>query len=387
MPSVGTRTFWRPLDAAAGSQPEPIVKNSGYLNVLLRGAYYWAPGSLWQRIFGGSDRISLVSTISYHAAIKTVEAVSVQDVRSVPAKKGSYLALGRTVAVRVPAGADAIELGVQLTAIESDNLDTALGLLNTNEARKALELAPPVVGAVVTITGLVKKAFSSIGAQPRLEATYPGIIGTGTTRTPLQENRLVAGYLIVIAVEDAADTFLDTVDPGGLNVVGDGLRYKGSPLRYTYVIYDISFDERRGLDPDAPWADKFRLSLRAIDPVVGASPSDWPQFLAGAKQKWVEGSALLDADPNYIDQERQEIRDKALSDLWAYYQKRTGSGPAGAGAKAKVIRLDDAIAALTDGVEHLAELPLAERTVRLQRSARAYSARLKRANLRWNLEK
>jgi len=50
------------------------------------------------------------------------------------------------------------------------------------------------------------------GPKKRLEATYPGIIGQEPATQPLESNRLLAGYLILISANDDDEGILDKLE-------------------------------------------------------------------------------------------------------------------------------------------------------------------------------
>src|SRR5262249_5736816 len=154
-----------------------------------------------------------------------------------------YLGIGRNVALKVPADCDGLELSASLTAIEGDSLGTALNLINSDEFKKPLELAPSVVGEVLTISSFVKNLFSSTNPKHRLDATFPGILSVSPVDHPVANNRLVEGYLIMICRNSDNDAALDGLDANRLTVDGDGLKVDGQPMQNTYMVYNITLDK------------------------------------------------------------------------------------------------------------------------------------------------
>lgn len=380
MATVGTRKFWKSVDGTA-QQPVAILKNQGYLSITLHGAYYWSRGNLWQRLFGGVDRIALISQVTYKAQTDVV-CTAVQDVRKVPSNTGAYLGVGRAIAVKVPATANALELGISISAVPSDNFDRILGVLNSDEVKQPLQLAPPVVGAVLAITNVVKRAFTDVNPENRLDAIYPGLISLDESSSPLQENKLVGGYLMVVATEKDNDDFLGQMDPAKLEVVGDGARYDGKPLPYTYVIYNIAFDPRRGVDQGAPWSQKLRSAMQVLNKIA-IDQTKAPEVLASARNLWVEGSALLEADPNYVDDERDEITAKSFEAITKKYEQLTGTAPT-VNALIDIAASPFAIDTLPRSVRQLAidERPLD----RIESLSHKYNVALGRAGLSWSLQ-
>ena len=110
-------------------------------------------------LVGGKDKIALATTLKYQSGIDSIEATSVQDVQEVKVNKNYNLGLQRNIAIKIPANADAIAMEVKMTAVKNDSLQAKFDMLNQPEYQSALQLAPTVVGQVLTITSLVKKLF------------------------------------------------------------------------------------------------------------------------------------------------------------------------------------------------------------------------------------
>ena len=162
MAILGTKKFWKPSVGASATQREnQILKNAGYINLQLRTVNYMSVGNFWQTTFGGKDNIALATTLKYQSGVESIEATSVQDVREVKVNKNYNLGLQRNIAVKIPANADAIAIEVKMTAVKNDSLQAKFDMLNQPEYQSALQLAPTVVGQVLTITSLVKKLFTN----------------------------------------------------------------------------------------------------------------------------------------------------------------------------------------------------------------------------------
>ena len=177
MAILGTKKFWKPAPGATSTQKEnQILKNAGYINIQLHSVNYMSVGNFWQNTFGGDDNIALATSLKYQSGTETIEATSVQDVREVEANKVINFGLQRNIAVKIPANADALSLEVKMTAVKDDSLQTKFDMLNKSEYQAALQLAPTVVGQVLTITSLVKKLFTDSDPHSQLDAGYAGIM-------------------------------------------------------------------------------------------------------------------------------------------------------------------------------------------------------------------
>jgi len=324
MNSSGTRTFWKPLpDSSEGLASQQILKLSGYINFVLKGVHYQSSGNRWQKIFGGSDKITLTSQITYQNGSDTISAAMVQDVRTVDANRATYLGIGRSVALKVPADGDGLEFRTQISAVHDDKFQTILSLLNADEYRKPLELAAPIIGQILTISSLIKKATTTTSTT-KLEASYPGIISQEATPNPLETNKLLVGYLILLSSTDADEQNLDQVDSAKLAVTEDGLRYNGKPVKSTYIICSVSVDGVRGLNTKAPWYRKLQDAERKLDDLFTVPESKRQKVYEESIGLWSQGTALLDDDPMYIPQERSNIKKERFLKLTQLHSERVG---------------------------------------------------------------
>lgn len=136
---LGTKVIWKPLSGDQDASKHQILKNGGYINVILKNAQYNSIGSFWQKAFGGSDKITLSANVVFKNGTDMIEATTVQDVREVKANRTYTLGLGGTLALKVPAYCDGIELTAKMTAVKDDAFENSLNLLNSPEFQGALQ--------------------------------------------------------------------------------------------------------------------------------------------------------------------------------------------------------------------------------------------------------
>lgn len=320
MATLGTKKFWKP--SIGGSAPQQILKMSGYINVLLQAVHYFSKGNSWQTIFGGSDKITLTSRIVYRYGSSTIECAAIQDVTTVDSNSVQALGTGRNVALKVPADADGLELRVDISAVEEDNFETALSLLNSPEYQKPLEVAPQVVGEIFTITSMVKRLFADVNPSRRLEVSYPGIISEGMIANPVESNRLVTGHLILISNQDDEDRILDRAIVADLAVEGNTLKFKGKEVKSTYIIYNISMDTYRGHNTKATWFLKFQESVTKLNDLILTTDDDERKNIyQNSLKHWIEAGALLQDDPTYLQNEKDRIKQDYLDQLITKFNK------------------------------------------------------------------
>jgi|GEM_PF-1335875 len=308
MSTLGTKKFWKPAPGASISQKEnQILKNSGYINIQLLTVNYMSKGNFWQRTFGGKDKIAMATTLKFETGVESIEATSVQDQRLVKADNNKILGLHRNIAIKIPAIADAIAMEVRITAVKDDALQAKFDMLNKPEYQSALQLAPLVVGQVLTVTSLVKKLFSDSDPKTQLDATFAGIISLKPEDNPVQNGKLTKGLLIIIST-DEGEPFSD-VDETKFSLKGDSLHYDNSEVTNTYAVFNLSFDELKGDDERSNWFKKYNEALNNLDKIqLTEDGGERTKILNDSKRLWIEGNALIDADISYINSERVKIK-------------------------------------------------------------------------------
>ncbi len=325
MSILGTKKFWKPALGASTLQKEnQILKNTGYINIQLYCVNYMSIGNFWQKTFGGKDNIALATNLKYQTGVESIEATSLQDVRVVKTDKNYNLGLQRNIAVKIPASADAITIDVKMTAIKDDKLQAKFDMLNKPEYQAALELAPTVVGQVITITSLVKKLFSDSDPQSQLEASYASIISSQQESNPVNNGKLTKGFLIMISTNDG-DPF-NNVDESKFELKGDTLYYNKKQIENTYIVFNISFEPLKGENENANWFKKYNEAINNLDKIQLTTNNDEiEKIFNDSKTMWIEGNALLDADATYINSEKFKIKGLAIKTIKDKYAELTNT--------------------------------------------------------------
>jgi hypothetical protein len=341
----GTRVYWKPSVGAAAT-PRQILKNSGYISIVLQAVQYKASGTLWQDIFGGSDKVSISTQVTWQSGADPKVAAAIQDFRKVSAPSVNPLAIGRNIVLKVPAIADGIETQVSISAIKDDNLGKTLQILNSDEFKQPLQLAPVALGQALTVASLVKKVFTNSDPSDALKASYPGIISESDTADPVANNRLVEGYIIIVVKQDDEDQL--NFDPNRMTINGNGLMVDGAAIHNTYVVYNVTFDKWKGRDQNSSWSKKFDHASSKADELIFASPEQHASIISAAFDLLKEAGALLDEDGTYIKAERtnlkraaiQEVRDKIDANSGKIDEPRVRSlAPSTRGAGGETVEL------------------------------------------------
>lgn len=308
MANLGTKKFYKSFNSKT-EEKNQILKNSGYVSIVLHSAFYKSKGNFWQRVFGGNDKIALTSTITYKSTDKSIEAKSIVDKRKVKANLNHQLGLSRLVALKVPAIADGLEMKVEFSAVKDDNFENGLDLMNSEEFKNPLQTASLTVGQILAVTSVVKKIFTGIENPSILEATFAGIISKEKVQEPVTKERLTEGYIIMIANNDEDDAFLSQVDPNNFTVEGDGLKYNNETVKHTNLVFSVTFEQLRGVSQESAWFKKYQNAINKLDEIVFATnEEDQKKILDDSRRLWIEGNAILFEDPTFIDKEKNSIK-------------------------------------------------------------------------------
>jgi hypothetical protein len=369
----GTRNYFIP-NAGTDAKSAQILTGSGYVTINLKGAHYRSGGNLWQKIFGGSDKVSLstqvTQVLSGSNAAANPTGVSIEEVRQIKVGQPYYFGSGRAIALDLTTDCDAIEMTATISAIESDNLSAALDILNSGELKSTLQLAPPAVSGALAVANIVKKLLTNTNPQNSLQAEYDGRLSVSPSDDPLRDFCLAQGTLILIYRESEDDTSLDDLDPSKFTTDGDGLKYDGQAVQNTYAMFQISFAELRGENTSSQWYGAFSTAEQTLDGLItAASDTDKQKLWASAYATWQQGVKLLLADLTYTQSQAEGIAAKHLVSLQQKYTTASGQPkpPAPApGPKLPVARHQNLVASVLENPAVV---------------AREYAAKLARSNV------
>jgi hypothetical protein len=290
----------------------------------LDSVHYKTDGNLWQRWFGGANKVALSTQVTYTGS-KTHSSASIEDTRDVDVGESVYFGLHRAVTVKLPTDCDSIEIDITMTAVKNDNLSGALNILNGDELKSTLSLAPGPAQSALAIANVVKKLLTAAGPQSQLQVRYAGTVGVKAVEDPTEGDYLAQGRLILLYRENDDDTGLDGLDYSKLSIDHDQLRYEGQFVQNTYVLLSFVFEEVRGADKDADWFGVFQDAMDSLDALASAADDNarlkaWATAYATYKQ----AAKLLRSDPSYTEVESDGITAAHLVDMQSKYQRLSG---------------------------------------------------------------
>jgi hypothetical protein len=323
MTVIGTKRFWKPATGASANQSEnQILKNSGYFNIQLFACNYMSRGNFWQDTFGGNNKVALSTSLKFDSGTSSVEAVSVQDVRVVGVNDNFSFSLQRNIAVKIPANVEAISMDIKITEIKTDELQTKFEMLNKPEFQAEFQLAPLVVGRFIAITSLVKKLFTDTDPKAELEASFAGIISNDREASPVENGKLTQGMLILIATnEGPAFTGANDSD---FSMKGHQLYFKGNAVENTYVLFNITYEALKGITESSNWSKKYNEAISYLDKIeIAADQAEIEKIFKEAKDIWIGGNALIDADETYVNKEKSSIKALMIANIKQKYAQLT----------------------------------------------------------------
>ena len=189
-------------------------------------------------------------------------------------------------------------------------------MLSNKDFQQPLQIDPIGIGQVKAITQLVNRIFSSDPNKEELEGSFAGLISPESVENPVQNNKLTEGYLILISNQDPNNPFWSNFDETQLNYDGTTLKYAGSEVTLTHIIYSIQFDQYRGPNENSAWAKKHQSAMDKLDELLGELESDKKVAIKkAALDEWRVGNLLLDNDPTYTRIEKKFLKLKKYREM------------------------------------------------------------------------
>jgi hypothetical protein len=308
---LGSKKIWQSFNNLS-EKDNQILRNSGYITIMLVSVTYASENNFLQKILSGTDKVALSTSVIYGVGTDAIESTAVQDITEVRSGKTYLLGKERILAEKIPANANSLSINIKLTAVKDDLLKAKFEMLNKPEYQSGLKLLPGVVGQVLTITSLVRGLFSDSSDQPYLEGNFAGTIAQDSNDQPVSKGELTQGLLFMInsdnnnnfATASGNDFFLD----------GNTLLYKNKPILNTNVVLRVTFDKNKGENEQANWSKKYRAAISSLDKLeLLVEKDEEDKIKKDAINTWIEGNALLDTDDTYINAEKLKIKATALT--------------------------------------------------------------------------
>lgn len=100
--------------------------------------------------------------------------------------------------------------------------------------------------------------------------------------------------------------------------------YNNKQVENTYLVFNISFEQCKGVDEKSNWFKKYNDALNNLDKIqLTQDHSEISKIYSDSKTTWIEGNALIDADATYINKERVQIKNAAIASIQEKYKSLT----------------------------------------------------------------
>jgi hypothetical protein len=317
-----------PAALPAGSLMNPSVGDA-YLTVQFVDAGVFQKSNWWTNLVE-KNRVGTANT----ALSGTINGRNVDDARaSKPIelrKNNSLVGFGFAPIVieMFPTTYSKLELRVNIAKSSQDGLaDLLSALADISNSTPSLQVSQSTMGIV---NG--SKALADFLFKKQLIKTH----AQSVMQFPATGNSLPAGLYVSLAGDSAADYAPITDNPANLHWNGAALKFNGAGLesmKLSYYIVRVRYDRRVFTDPLAslslsskPWVALYLVANGKVSLIVPGT--DLQALRVEVIHNLINANTLLDADPDYIQAEKDELKDAVLAKINALLnQKRPGAAP------------------------------------------------------------
>ena len=304
-PTIGTNPtpyYIPPKDTAEVAQT-----NHGYFYIQVYGAQAAFVGPWWI----GAQNLTVISQVNLHLGEQYTD-LGDQDLRSIlqcrKLSKNTAVQLGFSPIIVdfVPAKMKKVSISIEYLVNTQNYLKDIVGLITDKDLLATVSLAPGAAMVAKTVGRLAEKLLAAFVPQP---ARQPILQFSG--EFDLADKGLKEGYYVILGSHKPKNP-LPTKEPKLEVVGGGGLLMNGQPVtQLSYVILKVGCTKaiRDRFTDRSPWRAKLQEAKRlaldyADDPFADPDASKKKEFWEKQCLPLLrETSALLKADPNFLDSE------------------------------------------------------------------------------------
>lgn len=307
-PTIGTNPT--PYYVPSSDTPEVITTDQGYFYMQVYGVQAAFTGSWWI----GAQNLTIMSQVNLH--LGDCHELGDQDFRSIlqyrPLDKNIAIQLGFSPILVdfVPAKMKKVSFSIDYLVDARNYLKDLAGLITDKDLLSTISLAPGAAMVAKTIGTLSEKIVSTFFPQ---QERKPILQFSGDFN--LAEEGLKEGYHVILG-SHSPENPLPTKEPRLEVVGGGGLLMNEQPVtQLSYVILKIGCTKsiRDRFTGRTPWRDKLQEVRRLAsdyaddpfaDPDAPKKKDFWEKQCLPLLR---EASAVLKADPNFLDSEVELI--------------------------------------------------------------------------------
>ncbi len=327
----GDIAFWIPNSETPSPAAAQVVRNDEYVSIKLESVFAYYRSGFLENI----SNLVVASNVQFNDDSRALESAQVNKVWQTIDKDGDYIAINDHLAVLAPTTPLSIKIKVSFRGIGEDVFKKIFDVLDSSALKTALNLAPATVGRLSAITPLVQKFLAApyTSGNPRqiLDVEQSFVLyskGIGSKNDGLRE-----GYYVVISgredkSEDLSKFQKLTIADIRLSPLAKGVEYREdgqwkSVTKNSYVVISVSRAPYRGEDETSAWFRKYNEAIASAQKVMEGVPAE--KAKTDSLALWREGSALLAAELNYVQGEKDAIKADKFSRIKRTIESKDGS--------------------------------------------------------------
>jgi hypothetical protein len=313
---------WIPFDSKMSAKDAQIVRNAQYVSVKIQAAHVSYKSGFLENI----KQIVITSNVSFDLDGRKVEGLIVNRTWDKSPNSEDDVPVNDLLADLSPASPTSIRLKVDFSGIGQDRFKPIFDILANADTKTALNLSPAVIAKSGLATSILQKFLATpyTSDKPKSVLSMSQGFVIYSNRDSERVDSLNQGYIVVISGSEKKSADLLRIKSLGPNDLrfdsgSHSLQMKqndGSWKLFTgnsYVVLSITVDAVRGKDESSAWFKKFSEAERVAEKILTGDAK--AGISKDAMSLWNEGSTLLSADTNYIEDERKKIRLTALADI------------------------------------------------------------------------
>ena len=313
---------WIPFDSKVSAKDAQIVRNAQYVSVKIQAAHVSYSSGYLENI----KQIVVTSNVSFDLDGRKVEGSIVNRTWEKSRNSEDDIPVNDLLADLSPASPTSIRLKVDFSGIGQDRFKPIFDILANADTKTALNLSPAVIAKSGLATSILQKFLATpyTSDKPKSVLSMSQGFVIYSNRDSERVDSLNQGYIVVISGSENKSADLLSVKNLGPNDLrfdsgSHSLQMKqndGSWKLFTgnsYVVLSVTVDAVRGRDEGSAWYKKFAEADRTTEKLLTGDPLE--RVTKDAQSLWQEGSTLLSADTNYIEEERKKIRLAAFAEI------------------------------------------------------------------------
>jgi hypothetical protein len=286
---------------------------ASYVNVVFRGAAVYQKANWWTRLVERNRQAVLdvaVDATVNSAALRDTRVSSPVDIKN----NDSQVDFGYsgTLVGRLPTTYSSMRVTVGISKTSQDGVDKLVtSIADLSKTSPALTVSQTTLGVV----SAVKQVADFLFDKKLLEKKMSSVVDF-----PATGGAMPAGVYVCIAGDQSADYAKFFADSGAqLAWNGAQLTWKGDPVqKVSYFVVEITYDGKvfktplDALSMPRPWSALYELARREVGKITAATEVD--KITSDIRAHLSDAQTLLDADPDYIQDERDKIHEAVRAD-------------------------------------------------------------------------